>query len=85
MQIEQRNDNAPPIDVKVNVTIPIVGGFLSYAACVDARGASGILSCLTDSTSGVDRGDIQIPLQIPAQGVYLNFISNPIKELPTQP
>jgi hypothetical protein len=28
---------------------------------------------------------INLPLQIPEQGVYLNFISNPVKDLPTEP
>ncbi|MDX1755109.1 MAG: Ig-like domain-containing protein [Marinobacter sp.] len=28
--------------------------------------------------------DVEIPLRIPAEGVYLNFITNPIKEIPEQ-
>ncbi len=36
---------------------------------------------------GVPGGEIvtiDLPLQIPEQGVYLNFISNPVKEIPTE-
>ncbi len=84
MQIEQRNDNEPPINVRVNVTIPIIDQFLSYSACVDERGLEGIFTCLVDSSTETDRGDITIPLIIPQQGVYLNFISNPIKEIPAE-
>ncbi|QSP95941.1 Ig-like domain-containing protein [Marinobacter salinisoli] len=85
MQIVQINSNAPPIDVNVNVTIPIINEFLSYSACVADRGPSGIFSCLLDSSTGVDRGDIAIPLEIPSNGVYLNFVSDPIKDLPATP
>ena len=37
---------------------------------------------------GVPGGElvtIDLPLQIPEQGVYLNFISNPVKEIPIRP
>ena len=84
MQIVQLNTNAPPIDVNVNVTVPILSEFLSYSACVEERGIEGIFTCLEDSSTETDRGDISIPLEIPEQGVYLNFISNPIKEIPAE-
>ena len=84
MQVEQRNNNSPGIDVRVNVTVPIIGEFLSYAACVEERGLTGIVTCLADSSTETERGDITIPLVIPEQGVYLNFISNPVKEIPAQ-
>lgn len=84
MQITQINSNAPPINVNVNVTIPGVSEFLSYSACIDERGFAGIFTCLVDSSTETERGDITIPLEIPPQGVYLNFLSNPIKEIPAE-
>ncbi|MDX1552408.1 MAG: Ig-like domain-containing protein, partial [Marinobacter sp.] len=84
MQIVQISSNAPPINVNVNVTVPILNEFLSYSACVEERGFEGIFTCLVDSSTETERGDISIPLEIPEQGVYLNFISNPIKEIPAE-
>ena len=84
MQIEQRNIEASPITVNVNVTVPILDQFLDYASCVEDRGPIGVITCLVDSSTETDSGDIQIPLEIPDQGVYLNFISNPVKEIPAQ-
>lgn len=84
MQIVQINSNAPPINVNVNVTVPIIDEFLSYAACVEENPITGIFTCLVDSSTETERGDISIPLEIPPQGVYLNFISNPIKEIPAE-
>ena len=80
IQIEQRNTNVPPIDVNVEVEIPLIGGVIDLAECI-ADGNS-LSECL--SGSGTDKGDIRIPLQIPEQGVYLNFISNPVKEIPAE-
>ncbi|OHY80349.1 Ig-like domain-containing protein [Marinobacter sp. AC-23] len=51
MQIEQRNQNRPEINV--------------------AAKAAGLIS-------------VDIPLFIPEQGAYLNFISNPVKDLPAE-
>lgn len=84
MQITQINSNAPPINVNVNVTVPVIGEFLSYTKCVEERGFEGIFTCLADSSTETERGDISIPLEIPPQGVYLNFVSNPVKEIPAQ-
>lgn len=51
MQIEQRTDNVPQINVEA-----VAFGFAT----------------------------VDIPLIIPQQGVYLNFLSNPIKEIPAE-
>lgn len=51
MQIEQRTDNVPQINVEA-----VAFGFAT----------------------------VKIPLIIPQQGVYLNFLSNPIKEIPAE-
>ena len=51
MQIEQRTDNVPQINVEA-----VALGFAT----------------------------VNIPLIIPQQGVYLNFLSNPIKEIPAE-
>lgn len=80
MQVEQRNTNVPPIQVNVEVEIPLIGGFIDFFQCIGA--GNSLSDCL--SGSGTDSGDIQIPLQIPEQGVYLNFISNPVKEIPAE-
>lgn len=80
MQIEQRNSNVPPIDVNVEVEIPLLGGFIDFLQCIN--GGNSLTECL--SGSGTDSGDINIPLEIPREGVYLNFISNPIKEIPAE-
>lgn len=80
MQVEQRNTNVPPIDVNVEVEIPLVGEFIDFFQCIGA--GNSLSECL--SGSGTDSGDIRIPLQIPEQGVYLNFISNPVKEIPAE-
>lgn len=80
MQIEQRNSNVPPIDVNVEVEIPLLGGFIDFLQCTSDDNS--LAECL--SGSGTDAGDINIPLEIPREGVYLNFISNPIKEIPAE-
>ncbi|SFR51109.1 Ig-like domain-containing protein [Marinobacter gudaonensis] len=80
MQIEQRNSIASPIDVNVEVEVPLLGGFIDFFQCID--NGNSFTECL--SGSGTDSGDINIPLEIPQQGVYLNFISNPIKEIPAE-
>ncbi|KAA1170718.1 hypothetical protein FWJ25_18510 [Marinobacter salinexigens] len=78
MQIEQRNLNEPPIEVNVEVEIPILGGFMDFFQCVSA--GNSLADCL--SGNGTDSGDISIPLIIPQAGIWLNFISNPVKEIP---
>ncbi|MCK7553005.1 Ig-like domain-containing protein [Marinobacter goseongensis] len=70
MQIEQRNLNQAALSVEVSVAVPVV---------------STITELLANLLSGGDSDAvINIPLIIPAGGVYLNFISNPIKEIPEQ-
>ena len=82
MQIEQITNNAPKITVNVNVTVPILDEFLTYSGCVEDT--EGIIGCLDSDSQESDDGDIVIPLEIPEKGVYLNFISNPVKDLPRE-
>lgn len=81
MQIEQRNSNVPALDVLVTSDNALVSAGINLATCVFSlfSDCGGLLGESTAST-----GAVKIPLQIPGEGVYLNFISNPIKELPEQ-
>ena len=95
MQIEQRNV-APriPADITVSVTVdaPVISDFLNFLkdpeeslrefAC--ALDFLNVLDFCDSTTESVPAGDIEIPLFIPENGVYLNFISNPVKDLPAQ-
>lgn len=83
MQVEQRNINAPAIDVIVSGNNALIDGGINLINCL-----TGIIS-LNPAACGalvggddVETGAVAIPLQIPANGVYLNFLSNPIKEIP---
>lgn len=81
MQIEQRNTNNPALNVLVTTDNALLDAGVDLLTCV----VSLFSDCggLLDQTS-TDTGAVKIPLQIPDQGVYLNFISNPIKEIPAQ-
>jgi len=81
MQIEQRNLNAPQIDVIVSGNNAVIDGGISLINCLTS-----LLTECDGLTGGsdLDSGAVVIPLQIPANGVYLNFLSNPIKEIPAQ-
>ncbi|KPP99232.1 Ig-like domain-containing protein [Marinobacter sp. HL-58] len=85
MQIEQRNINKenPAIDV-------VVAGSSDESTTL-----VGLVSCLggvftgsgTDSCDELIEGEgsaVKLPLEIPYHGLYLNFISNPIKEIPAE-
>ena len=78
MQIEQRNLNAADITVRVDVALPVVGDLLTCLSNIPD-----LLSCLAGDDS-TRNSTVEIPLQIPSGGVYLNFISNPIKEIPEE-
>lgn len=83
MQVEQRNINAPAIDVIVSGNNALIDGGINLINCL-----TGIISLDPDACGAlvggddVETGAVAIPLQIPANGVYLNFLSNPIKEIP---
>ncbi|MFC6686195.1 hypothetical protein ACFQGA_18225 [Marinobacter koreensis] len=94
MQIEQRNiasDDQDHPDPEINVLVTTQNDALApgvdFASCVLGLfgGDLGACSQLVDPPSSGEDGAVFIPLIIPEQGLYLNFISNPIKELPTQP
>ncbi|TBW52235.1 hypothetical protein EZI54_16480 [Marinobacter halodurans] len=83
MQIEQRNTNEPKLRVVVEIENAALDGAVDFLNCL-----GGIFSfppnfneCNPD-TSSASEGAVVIPLKIPENGVYLNFISNPIKEIP---
>lgn len=76
MQIEQRNLNTPEIIVNVNVDLFLID---DITTCI-----ADLLACLDPNEDTSDSGAINIPLIIPEGGVYLNFLSNPIKEIPEE-
>ena len=78
MQIEQRNRNDPHIDVNIEMKSPVLEGFADQTDCLGYGNSLG--DCL--SGSGNAGGDIKIPLTIPTMGTWLNFVINPIKEIP---
>ncbi|MCH8499397.1 MAG: Ig-like domain-containing protein [Marinobacter sp.] len=72
MQVVQYNRNAPALNASISITIPLIGP---------------ILDCLLNPAnclSGEQTSTVQIPLVIPVGGVYLNFISFPVKNLPEE-
>lgn len=85
MQIEQRNTNVPDIDVLVTTEDAISKAVIDVTSCIGGLLTGNTAACgaLFDQTTA-STGAVQIPLQIPEQGVYLNFISNPVKEIPAQ-
>jgi len=85
MQIEQRNTNVPEIDVLVTTEDAISRAIIDFTSCIGGllTGNPDACGALLDETTA-STGAVQIPLQIPEQGVYLNFISDPVKEIPAQ-
>ena len=85
MQIEQRNTNVPDIEVLVTTEDAISKAVIDVTSCIGGLLTGNTAACgaLFDQTTA-STGAVQIPLQIPEQGVYLNFISNPVKEIPAQ-
>lgn len=85
MQIEQRNINAPEINVLVSTENAILDSGITLTSCL-----SGLLFGNTEACDALLSGDtgstgaVLIPLTIPEKGIYLNFLSNPIKEIPAQ-
>ncbi|WP_273206943.1 Ig-like domain-containing protein [Marinobacter subterrani] len=94
MQIEQRNlpsdDPAHP-DPEINVLVTTESDALSAGVdlglCVLGLLGGNLDACnnLVSAPDPEEDGAVFIPLIIPERGLYLNFISNPIKELPAQP
>jgi hypothetical protein len=85
MQIEQRNNNAPDINVLVSTENAILDSGIELISCLGGLLFGDTSACenLLDESSE-DTGAVLIPLTIPEGGIYLNFISNPIKELPIE-
>ncbi|WP_336367349.1 Ig-like domain-containing protein [Marinobacter sp. C2H3] len=93
MQIEQRNlpsdDPAHP-DPEINVLVTTQNDVTSTAVDIGLcflgllGGNTDACAALVDPPSSGEDGAVFIPLIIPEQGLYLNFISNPIKELPAE-
>jgi hypothetical protein len=70
MQITEQNLNEVALSVEVKVGVPVVGTITELLANLLSGGDSDAV--------------INIPLVIPAGGINLNFISNPIKEIPEE-
>ncbi len=83
MQIEQRNSNVPAITVDVAGSTDAATGFVGFISCLGGIFSGSGFGACEDVASGKGKA-VQLPLMIPEQGVYLNFISNPVKEIPAQ-
>jgi len=83
MQIEQRNTNTPLITVDVAGSSDATSGLLGFVSCLGSIFTGGGLGACEELASGTSKA-VQLPLKIPPQGVYLNFVSNPVKDLPAQ-
>jgi hypothetical protein len=85
MQIEQRNSNVPEINVLVTTDSAILNAGIDFISCIGGlfTGNTGACGSLLDQNTE-SNGAVKIPLVIPEGGVYLNFISNPVKEIPAQ-
>src|SRR5690606_24996557 len=83
MQIEQRNTNTPLITVDVAGSSDATSGLLGFVSCLGSIFTGGGFGACEELANGTSKA-VQLPLKIPPQGVYLNFISNPVKDLPAQ-
>lgn len=83
MQIEQRNINIPFITVDVAGSSDAATGFVGFISCLGGIFSGTGFGACEDVAAGKGKA-VQLPLKIPEQGVYLNFISNPVKEIPAQ-
>lgn len=85
MQVVQRNTNAPSINVLVSSSNVLLEPVLDLASCFGGLLSFDLTACeALVSGDSSDVSTVAIPLAIPADGVYLNFLSNPIKEIPAQ-
>ncbi|MEC7814845.1 MAG: Ig-like domain-containing protein [Pseudomonadota bacterium] len=85
MQIEQRNVVSPEINVLVT-TESALEGVVDLGACLIGLLGFDLGACgdLVNPPDAEEDGAVFIPLVIPENGLYLNFISNPVKDLPAQ-
>ena len=83
MQIEQRNLNVPEITVDVAGSSDASTGLLGFVSCLGSIFTGGGFGACEELADGNGKA-VQLPLKIPEQGTYLNFISNPVKDLPAQ-
>ncbi|MEP1216700.1 MAG: Ig-like domain-containing protein [Marinobacter sp.] len=86
MQIEQRNVESPEINVLVTTESEVLDGALDLGTCLIGFLGFDLGACedLFNPPAADEDGAVFIPLAIPANGLYLNFISNPIKEIPAE-
>lgn len=93
MQVSLLSRNVVDLSVNVNVRIPVLSDLPLVGDLIDAINGLGVgagdligsLACLADPDCDAPEsaeGAVNIPLQIPAGGVNLNFISFPIKQIP---
>ncbi|MDO3721777.1 Ig-like domain-containing protein [Marinobacter sp. chi1] len=94
MQIEQRNIvdpdrgfDAPQINVLVTTESDALNATLDFGSCLLGLLSFDLGGCqdLLDPPASDEDGAVFIPLMIPDGGLYLNFISNPVHELPATP
>ncbi|SNC76982.1 Ig-like domain-containing protein [Marinobacter sp. es.048] len=83
MQIEQRNANTPLITVDVAGSSDATSGLLGFVSCLGSIFTGGGFGACEELANGTGKA-VQLPLKIPPEGVYLNFISNPVKEIPAE-
>lgn len=93
MQVSLISQKAVDLSVNVNVRIPVLSDLPLIGDLIEAinglgAGAGNLiggLACLVDPACDAPEtaeGVVSIPLQIPAGGINLNFISFPIKQIP---
>ncbi len=83
MQIAQRNSNTPLITVDVAGSSDATSGLLGFVSCLGSIFTGGGFGACEELANGTGKA-VQLPLKIPPQGVYLNFISNPVKDIPAE-
>lgn len=83
MQVEQYNLIAADIDVRIVVQSGALSGVVDVLSCL--RGIFTFNFSLCSGGSGnSNQGAVRVPLQIPAGGIYLNYLGEPMKPLPAQ-
>lgn len=83
MQVEQRNRNVPAINVEVAGSSEATSGLLGLVSCLGSIFTGSGTGACEDLING-DGTAVKLPLEIPQEGVYLNFISKPVKEIPQE-
>lgn len=83
MQVALHNTNTPLINVDVAGSSSASTGLLGFVSCLGSIFTGGGISACEELADGNGKA-VKLPLKIPPEGVYLNFISNPVKEIPEE-